>query len=166
MELLDKLGIDWRLIIAQIVNFSILLFVLIKVLYKPLTKMLEDRRGKIEKGLIDAEEAKSARGRADSEKQLILTEARREALEIIQRSRAEGEAEKQRLIQEGQGERLHLVQNGREQAEQEMKNAMKEAEGSVGELVVALTKKLIGNVLTKEQDKKLAEKTLELKIEN
>lgn len=161
MELLDKLGIDWRMIVAQIVNFSILLFVLIKVLYKPLTKMLEDRRGKIEKGLKDADEAHVARGKAESEKQLILAEARREALEIINRSRVEAEEVKQQLILEGQSEKTQLIQSGREQAELEKTKAMKDAESSVGELVVALTKKLIGSVLTKEQDKKLIQQVFE-----
>ena len=162
MELLDKLGVDWRLLVAQIANFTILLFVLVKVLYKPLTQMLENRRKTIEKGLSDAEEAKVARNRAESEKQLILAEARREALEIINHARADVEEVKQKLIQEGQAEKLQLIQNGREQAQQEKNNAMKEAEVSVGELVVELTKKLIGSVLTKEQDKKLGEQVYKI----
>jgi len=161
MELFDTLGIDWRMILAQIVNFSILLFVLNKALYKPLMRILEDRRARIQKGLADAEEARVARGNAESEKQLILAEARHEALEIINRARAEAEEVKQRLIQEGHEEKTLLIQAGQHQAEQEKNRAMKDAEASVSELVVALTKKLIGNVLTEEQDKKLIKQVFE-----
>ena len=54
MELLQKLGIDWRLLIAQLVNFSILVIILYKLLYKPVLKVLNDRKEKIEQGLKDA----------------------------------------------------------------------------------------------------------------
>mgnify|MGYP001588456271 CR=1 FL=1 len=54
MELISKLGIDWKLLVAQIVNFFILLFVLYKFAYKPVLEMLEKRSKTIEKGIHDA----------------------------------------------------------------------------------------------------------------
>ena len=56
-ELLTKLGIDLKLLVAQIVNFLILLLVLYKFAYGPIVAMLEKRQKKIEKGLKEAEEA-------------------------------------------------------------------------------------------------------------
>ena len=56
-ELITKLGIDWKFLIAQIVNFLVLLFVLYKFAYGPILAMLEKRQKKIEKGLKDAEAA-------------------------------------------------------------------------------------------------------------
>ena len=52
MELLHKLGIDWRLLIAQLINFSVLLFVLYKFLYHPILNILEKRRKQIEENDI------------------------------------------------------------------------------------------------------------------
>ncbi len=48
MELLNKLGVDWRLLIAQLINFSVLLFVLYKFLYHPVLDMLAKRRRQID----------------------------------------------------------------------------------------------------------------------
>ena len=48
-ELFSKLGIDWKLLIAQIINFLVLLFVLYKFAYRPILSMLEKRTKKIEK---------------------------------------------------------------------------------------------------------------------
>ena len=57
MEIFEKLGIDVKLVIAQLVNFFILLYVLKRFAYKPVLKILEDRERKIEKGLKDAQSA-------------------------------------------------------------------------------------------------------------
>lgn len=56
-ELLTQLGIDWKLLISQAVNFLLLLFALRLFVYKPLLKILEERRKKIEEGLLKAQEA-------------------------------------------------------------------------------------------------------------
>jgi len=55
MELFAKLGIDWRLLIAQLVNFVILFTALTFLLYKPLIAALDKRRAKIAESLANAE---------------------------------------------------------------------------------------------------------------
>ncbi|KKQ95284.1 MAG: ATP synthase subunit b [candidate division CPR2 bacterium GW2011_GWC1_39_9] len=56
MEALHNLGIDPKLLLAQGINFSLLLFILYKFLYKPTLKMLDERSKKIEKSLENVEE--------------------------------------------------------------------------------------------------------------
>jgi F-type H+-transporting ATPase subunit b len=56
-QLLSQLGIDWKLLIAQAVNFFLLLIILKMFVYGPLTKMLHERRARIEEGLAKAKEA-------------------------------------------------------------------------------------------------------------
>ena len=48
MELFGKLGIEWKLLLAQGLNFILLLIILRKFLYKPILKMLDERRAKAE----------------------------------------------------------------------------------------------------------------------
>ena len=52
--MLTKLGIDWRLFIAQLVNFLILFAVLRIFAWKPLVTALEDRRKRVKKGIDNA----------------------------------------------------------------------------------------------------------------
>ena len=59
MEALESLGIDWKMLVAQVVNFIILLLILRKFLFGPIVKLLDDRRKTIEKGLSDAKKPKS-----------------------------------------------------------------------------------------------------------
>jgi F-type H+-transporting ATPase subunit b len=56
-QLISQLGIDWRLLLSQAVNFFLVLIVLRIFVYKPLLKLLHDRRERIEGGIMKAEEA-------------------------------------------------------------------------------------------------------------
>ena len=56
-ELAEQLGLDWKLLLSQAVNFLLLLFLLRKFAYLPLLKILKERRARIEEGLAKATEA-------------------------------------------------------------------------------------------------------------
>jgi len=56
METLSSLGIDLKILLAQLVNFGILIFLLSKFLYKPVLKMLDQRKKKIAESIKKAEE--------------------------------------------------------------------------------------------------------------
>ena len=87
-ELIHQFGIDWKLLIAQGANFFILLAVLTIFVYRPLVRLMEERRKKIEFGLKGAEEAEKRLGEIEEIKIHKIAEADKKAVEII------GEAEK------------------------------------------------------------------------
>ena len=73
------LGIDVGVLVAQLINFFLLLALLSLVLYRPVTKMLRERSERIAKGLADAAEAEKRAAQAEADYQKRLEEARREA---------------------------------------------------------------------------------------
>ena len=91
-ELFSQLGIEPKLLLAQGVNFAILLFVLTKFVYKPLMKMVEERRNKIELGVKGGEMAEGIIKKAEEQKTGIIKEADTKAVSII--SEAEKNAQK------------------------------------------------------------------------
>lgn len=91
-ELLSQLGIDWKLLLAQGVNFLILLVVLTKFVYRPLMKMVEERRKRIEFGIKAGEKGAKIINEAEEEKAGIIKNADTQAVAII--SEAEKNAQK------------------------------------------------------------------------
>ncbi len=104
-QLLSQLGIDWKLLLSQAVNFFLLLIVLRLFVYKPLLQMLHERRERIEEGiekakeadirLLEAEEMKRSenkRGRGDGDEYLAEDGNRLEGA----RSTDVGRSEKER----------------------------------------------------------------------
>ncbi len=82
-EMLTKLGIDWRIFIAQLINFLILFLILRTFAWKPISATLEARRAKIAKGINIAKDAEDKWQSIEKEKNDILSEARKEAHKII-----------------------------------------------------------------------------------
>ena len=97
-ELLENLEIKWQLLLAQTVNFFILLFLLKKFLYKPMLKFLRERREAIEEGLKKSElaEQKFQEMREIQAKELAKT--RQEAQGIIDDAKKRGEVARDEIL--------------------------------------------------------------------
>jgi len=98
-QLFSQLGIDWRLIISQAVNFLVLLGVLWFLLYKPLLKLLSDRRKKIEEGIVKAEMADTRLLEANETSKQKIKEAEAQALGIIRKTEGDAKVLEEKLLQ-------------------------------------------------------------------
>lgn len=85
-ELFHQLGINWKLLLGQGLNFIVLLVILRMFVYKPLTRVLEERRKKIEFGLKVSEEAEKRMRTIDELKDKTIKEAEGRALTIVAES--------------------------------------------------------------------------------
>ena len=85
-QLLSQLGIDWHLLLSQAVNFLVLLIVLRFFLYKPLLKLLADRKKKIEEGVEKAKMADVRLLEANEKSKEKIKEAEKQAIGIIQKT--------------------------------------------------------------------------------
>src|SRR3989339_1381184 len=159
-ELLSKLGIDWKLLIAQIVNFLVLLFVLWKFAYGPVLAMLEKRQKKIEKGLKDADEAHKKLGESEEKQKNILRKAREEAKDIVEKARKQAEKSKSEIAAEAKTQAEKILAGAKSEIEQEKAKTIAEIKSEIGGLVVAATEKVIEEKMSSEKDKKLIEESL------
>jgi F-type H+-transporting ATPase subunit b len=80
---LEALGINLGYVFVQLFNFGILFVVLRAWVYKPIIKMLAERREKIAKGLEDARVAAEARANAEAQAEEIIAEAQNKASELV-----------------------------------------------------------------------------------
>ncbi len=92
------MGINWEFLISQLVNFALLLIVLRIFAYKPMLKLLRDRREKIEGGLAKAKEAELRLHEVDALNAARVKEAETEALGIIKKTEAEAKELEAKLL--------------------------------------------------------------------
>lgn len=161
MDLLQNLGIDWRLLIAQLINFTILLAVLYKFLYKPVLKMLHSRSEKIEQGLKNADDAEKKLSEAAMAYEAKIQEGRKEAVKILETAKKEAEAIKADLSVQAHKETEKIVAAGRTRLAVEKAKIIKEAEGELIDLAAAATEHILGNIVTPDIDRKLMEQAVE-----
>jgi F-type H+-transporting ATPase subunit b len=99
-QLLSQLGINWELLISQAVNFALLLIVLRIFVYKPLLKLLHDRRARIQEGLTKADEADRRLHEVDEIGKHKVREAEDKAIAILKRTETDAKELEQRLLAE------------------------------------------------------------------
>jgi len=108
-ELIHQLGLDWKLLLSQGVNFLILLTVLTLLVYRPLSKAMEERRKKIEFGLAGAEEAERRLKEIDQVKEEKLAEADRNALKVVGEAEKRGQKRLEEILKVAEGKAEEVI---------------------------------------------------------
>lgn len=158
--LIGTFHIDYKILIAQIVNFGIVLFVLYKFAYHPLLKVMNDRTSKIEKGLKDAEEAGKKLQQTEEKEKEVLADAKREAQSIIESAEKTAIKNKEELLEEAKKKSEEIVSNTQKQLEEEKRKMIQEIKSEVADLVVAATGKVIDEKMDNKKDKEIIEKAI------
>lgn len=101
-ELITQLGIDWRSLASQAVNFLILLAVLRALVYKPVLKILKERKAKVEEGLVKAKEADRRLHEVDEVGREKLKEAESKALQMLRATEEKAKGVEAKLLEEAE----------------------------------------------------------------
>lgn len=156
-SVLGSLGVNWKLFVAQLANFSVVLFVMWKWVYKPLLKIIDARTAKIDKGLQDAEAAAAAKSGAEKAAEEAILLARREAQRILEESQKQADAHRSEAKAKTQTELVTLIQQGKDTLAAEKEKMVQSARAEIAELAIDAAKKALGAVLTEPQKKTLLE---------
>jgi len=156
---MDALGIQWKILLAQTISFSIVFFVLWRFAYRPIFAMLEVRRAKIADGLTNAEKIKTQLAKTETDRQAVLAQAGDLANRMIEEARAAAahvrEVETQKAIAAAE----QIITKAREATAQDHARMLAELKREVGRLVVQTTTTVTGKLLTPEDQRRLAEET-------
>jgi F-type H+-transporting ATPase subunit b len=142
-QLLDAFGINWSLLIAQAVNFAIVLVALRYFLYKPVLAMLEKRRALVAKGVEDAKLANEKLAGADSEASKRVMKAEGEAEGIVSAARESANAEKARLIKEAETRALAVAKDAEARALETAARTKRESEQEIARLAILAAEKVM-----------------------
>jgi len=148
--------IDWKIIVAQAINFIIVLFVLYFLIVKPLKQLMKERTGTIEGGLNDAKVNAELLDKTKKEYDDVLAHARTEAHTIFQEGKKDAEAKKAEMMEKTKKEVDTMILNGKKVLESEKAKIIEEAKQEIVSLVVLATEKL----LETHPDEKSIEKSM------
>jgi F-type H+-transporting ATPase subunit b len=144
---LEALGLDFNRLLQQIVNFAILAFILQTLLYKPVLKLLAERKEKIRKGLEDADKAKAALDGAQAEYEKRLLDARKEGQGIIAQATLASERAREEILAGARVEAQKIVDKAREEIEFERKRVTADLRREVADLAVLAAGKVVSRQL-------------------
>jgi F-type H+-transporting ATPase subunit b len=156
---MSEIGVQWKMLVAQFISFSVVFFVLWKFAYKPIFAMLQTRRDKIAEALANAEKIKGDVARTETERQKILADAGDKANKLIDEARQAAARVRETETQKAIVAAEQIVVKAREAAAQEHSQMLAELKREVGRLVVQTTATVTGKILTPEDQRRLAEET-------
>ena len=155
------LGIELPYLLAFMINFGLLLFLLTFVLYKPITKTLDERAAKIKESLEKAEQIKQESVRAEESVKAQIEAGRKEGQAIIAQATQNGERLKEEAKAEARKEAEALILKAQAQIESDREESFNKLRREFADLAVLAAEKVIEQSLDKKAHEKLIEKVLE-----
>ena len=143
-SIISTFHIDWKIIVAQAINFGVVFAVLYIFALKPLSKLMAERSEKIAKGINDAKTNATLLEETRAEYEAAVLKARTEADKIFQDGKKEAEAKKTLMLEETKKEVAVVIENGRKMLEAEKVKMVQEAKKEIVILTMKATEKLLG----------------------
>lgn len=158
---MEALGLNiWDFLFA-IINFAILLFLLKKFLYKPILKMLDERKVAIDEALDAADAARLEVASSEESLRKEIARARMEADAIIADAKKRGEEVQDKLIIGAKSEAKNITETATAQIEKEKNKAILDLKVQIADMVLLATEKILGDGLTPAQEKNLMDKYIQ-----
>ena len=155
-----KFQINLFWVIVSAANFVLFFAILYTFALKPVTKMLNERKERIEQGLKDAEQARRDRESAEAERVTALAEARREANDILVRAQKVAQETRDADIAATREELDRMRVRAAADIEAEKQRAIGELRGEVADLALAAAGRVVGESLDGERQRRLVQEFL------
>lgn len=155
MDFLKDFGVEPLLLLAQMVNFAILLFILKRFLYKPILKVLEERKNKIATSMKQSEQIQKKFEELDVKQQEILDNARNESAQIIDGAKSEAKTLANQIQIEASNQTQLSLKRAQETLALEKQKMISEAKREIVSVVTSATQKVIGKMMTKKDNDRL-----------
>jgi F-type H+-transporting ATPase subunit b len=155
----EQFGFNLSLFFSQTISFLIVAFLLQRFAYKPILKVLEQRRQDIANSVANAAQIKEQLAQAEITRHKIIADANVQAAKLIEEARAAAsrvqEIETKRAIAAAE----QIIVKARKAATLDHQRMFQDLRKEVGQLVVRTTAKIAGKILTIEDQKRLVDET-------
>ena len=148
------LGINAKLLLAQLIHFGIVLVIFWKWIYGPVKAMLQKRQETIEKSLEDAKLFEERLKKLETDRVSVIGQARQEGALLLETSHQQSEEQKKKMLEKTKAEVAMIIQEGKQQLQNEKRTMLQEAKEEIAELSVEIARK----VLTETIDPNIAQK--------
>ena len=157
---MDELGFNLPVLIAQLVNFFLLLVLLRIFLYKPILEMLDRRAQRIREGVEAADQSKEQASQAEAEVAKQIDEARQQSQALVAQAQEAANRIQEESRNQARREADTLLERARNEIQLERDQAIAELRGEFAELTVSAAEKVISQSLDRQAHQRLIDEAL------
>ena len=147
-KITQDFGISWPFLLAQVLNFTVVAFILWKFAFKPVLATLDERQKKIASGLQYADEMKAKLEAVQQESVASAKRAQAEATKIIEEARKSAKEFLDKQTQESAAKATEILAKAQQVIELEKKKMLAEARTEIARLVVTISEKVLAKELS------------------
>ncbi len=159
-ELLSNLGINWKLLFAQTINFLVIFWLLQKFVFKRLIAFLEARKQHIEKGVALTEQAKREIERIDDARKREIEKAKQQAEALLRESKTMAQEKAKGVILEAKTEEEKILAKALQDAQHTKEEALKKAQDEIRERAIAISEKILARALREKDEARFVQEAL------
>lgn len=160
MEILKNFGFDPVMLVAQIVNFLIIFYLLKRFLYKPVFEMLKKRQDTIADSLKRAEEIKVTLENTVEEEKKILLKAQSEGKKIIDDARLQASQAAKEIEENTKKQTEKMILEAKQQIEYESKEIERQISEKVSMLASDMLTKSLEGIFNAKEQKQILDRSL------
>ncbi|MDP3685821.1 MAG: ATP synthase F0 subunit B [bacterium] len=157
----ERFGLDPWLLLAQVVNFLVVLWVLRRFVFRPLLQMLSERQTRIRRGHEEAEQARVALTAAEQEAARRQADAAAAAARTVRAAEEEAHRLREHIVRAAEEEAAQIHDRAERELARVKQDALAAAAAEMGDLVVETAGAVLFNILTPVERARYREKALE-----
>lgn len=159
-DILGKIGFDWRMALANLINFLIIFWLLKRYAFQPIQRKLAERQSIIKQGMEDAESAKTERISAETNYERKLAEARDEAQKIIATAHEHSEEMTKKATADAQQQVERIVSDARAMIAKEKQHMESELQAKTAEIAIQVAEKILKQKIDTVADAQLIKEAI------
>lgn len=163
---MEQLGINYALLLAQILNVIILVWILKRLLYDRVINMLNERTQRIQDSLQEADRVRAEFANTRQEADAELARVRQEAAGILQQAQERGRLQEQEIVAQAREEAERIRAEAREQAQLERDQLVRDLKNQMARLVTVTAERVLGEELKSNHDRLIQESLASLDRRN
>lgn len=132
-----------------------------KLLYKPVTKILNDRQAKIQSNIDEAKILKEEAEKVKTDYESRMDSAKKESQEIVEAARKRGEELRENIIQEAKNEAAMIMDRARKDIAKERDIAFEGVKSQVGELAILMASRIMEEEINAKRQTELIDKFID-----
>ncbi len=144
---MGQLGINPYLLVAQLINFGLIAFLLTRLLYRPVLNALQARTQRIQESIQNAEQVRTQLSRAQQDYEAQMARARQEAAQIIAQANERAQVQAREVIANAQADAERIRAEAQATAQQEREQLLRGLQGQLAGLVTQTASTVIGQEL-------------------
>ena len=150
-EYLSIISVNFWQIVISLINLLIIYLILKKFLFKPVQKVMTERRSQVDRMYSDANESRSAANEMKQEYEHRLATARQEADTMIRTAAQTAQQKGDQIVADAKAQASYAKQKAEVEIELQKQQMLKDVQGEISDLAVSIASKVVEKEVSRQE---------------